>query len=223
MNIRAGAGSKISIAWGNGRITTHSFDTETEMRFINDYFPGRSKPPQGRWFQVEISAENQDCRIIGFYMGGDMNNNNLDVSNCPELEELYYFEYNIDETYNLDLSRNVALKYLNCARNGIASLDLSHCTELEVLDCYGNCLTSLDLSRNTALVELKCGGNRLSHLWLKNNHLLEQLYCEFNEMKRIYIDCLPKLRVAEFEVCNQINDATKRQIQEIIAENNAEE
>jgi hypothetical protein len=72
-------------------------------------------------------------------------------------------------------------------------------------------------------VERKCGGNRLSHLWLKNNHLLEQLYCEFNEMKRIYIDCLPKLRVAEFEVCNQINDATKRQIQEIIAENNAEE
>ena len=198
LDIKASAGSKISIAWGNGSTTSHTFLTDSKMQFKNDYFPKRIKPPDGLWFQVEISAENPDCRIIGFSIDADMGAENLDVSNCPELEELNYSYYAHSETCNLDLSRNTALKYLNCVNNGF---------------------TSLDLSNNTALEVLSCRGNRLSYLSLTSNYLLEELNCEYNGMKQLFIGYAPQLREVAFEEGNHIDEATKRQIQVIIAEN----
>ena len=197
MKIKARAESKISVAWGNGRNTQHLFHTETCMDFVN-YYSQRKIPLSGQRFHVEISAKNSDCSIIGFCMGGDMKIVDLDVSNCPELEHLYYFDYNHGEPCNLDLSRNVALKYLYCASND---------------------LTSLDLSNNTALEVINCRSNRLSHLSLTNNFRLVELNCEYNEMKRLSIGYAPHLREANFEDGNHIDEATKLQIQYIIAEN----
>ena len=193
MSIKASANSEISIAWGNGRIIKHLFHTESYMNFVNHYSK-RKIPLDGKRFNVEISAENPYCSIIGFYMGGDMEIVDLDVSNCLELEELNSYSYGNP----LDLSRNVVLKYLNCADNG---------------------LTSLDLSNNTALEVINCSRNRLSHLSLTNNFCLKELNCECNEMERLSIGYAPHLREAAFEVGNHIDEATKMQIRYIIAEN----
>lgn len=37
MRIKASAGSDISIAWGDGHTTTHSFQNEDEVNFKHDY------------------------------------------------------------------------------------------------------------------------------------------------------------------------------------------
>jgi Leucine-rich repeat (LRR) protein len=131
-----------------------------------------------------------------------MNAINLDISDCPELEELTYCGYvNIKPHCGLDLSGNTKLKYLNCSDNGF---------------------TSLNLNSNTALEEINCSRNYLSHLSLSNNCALKKLNCEYNEMEKIFIYYAPQLREIAFEEGNKIDDITKMQIQELIAENNAE-
>jgi len=199
LSIRASAGSKISIGWGDGRTTTHSFHNEKMVDFTHDYFPKLNKPPDGIKFCVEISGNCPDCRIIGFSLGCDMNANDLDLKNCTELEEL-----SLDgetECRSFDISRNTALKYISIRVMGI---------------------NSLDLSNNIALKELHCRSNRLKYLSLANNIALEYLNCEFNGMEKIFIYYAPHLRKAEFEEGNHIDDETRSRIQQILEENNIE-
>jgi len=201
LRIKASADSVISIDWGDGHVTNHpfyhSFLNEIYKEFVHNYFPCQITPPMtGIPFRVEISSDNPDCRIIGFSTVGDMDEDNLDVSNCPELEELRFSPYNKEA--RLDLSRNVALKILEC-RNGS--------------------LTSLDLSSNIALEELYCEMNYLSHLSLMNNFALKKLHCQCNNMEKLFICYAPQLLEAEFELGNDIDEATKMQILELIAEN----
>jgi len=202
MHIKASAGSKISIAWGDGRVISHSFHNEHEMDFRHDYFPKLNKyPPWGIKFDVTIRGNSPDCRIIGFKLSGEADAIDLDVTNCPELEELYYEGYVGGDERRLDLSCNTALKKLYCP---------------------GNKLTSLDLSSNTALEHLYCNSNCLSHLNLSKNIALKKLHCQFNEMEKIFIYYAPQLCCAEFEEGNNIDDDTRSRIQEIIEENNIE-
>jgi hypothetical protein len=197
MRIKATAESKISIAWGDGRVITHFFNDETEIPFSHNYYPKIQKnPPDGVPFCVEISSDNPDCCIIGFSLGGDMNANDLDLKNCTELEEL---SLDVEtESSSFDLSRNTALKRL--------SFNAMH-------------ITSLDLTNNTALEELHCRSTRLKHLSLTTNCALKYLYCEFNGIEKIFIYYAPQLTVAEFEEGNNIDDETRMRIQGIIAEN----
>ena len=202
MSIKASAGSTISIAWGDGHITNRTFYNESAIKFEHDYFPGHIIPPvNGIKFQVEISTDNPDGRIIGFFLStADMTSVNLDVSNCTELEELAFCSYLRKEPdWSLDLSRNTALKYLNC----------SNCS-----------FTGLNVSHNPALEEIDCRNNRLSHLSLSNNFLLKKLNCEWNKMEHLFIVYAPYLREAAFEEGNNIDEATKIQIQELIEDNN---
>ena len=122
----------------------------------------------------------------------------LDLSNCPELEYLHYSANNEHIMNTLDLSRNTALKYLNCYLNGFDSLDLSN---------------------NTALEELYCSGNRLRHLSLYNNCNLKYLDCTYNSIKKIFISYAPQLIGADIEDGNNLDEASKIRIQDILAEN----
>ncbi len=63
--------------------------------------------------------------------------------------------------YNLDVSKNTKLTYLDCRGNMLSKLDLSKNTALEHLDCSNNSFTTLDLSKNTALKELRCYKNSI--------------------------------------------------------------
>ena len=204
ISIKASVESEISIAWGDGFVTKRTFHNGSEIEFEHDYCPNNSQYPSGGLkFQVEISAENPDGRIIGFSrLGSEINASDLDVSNCPELENLFFFgstNYDEEPGWRLDLSRNPALKQLNCSNWNFNSLNLSH---------------------NPALEELNCNFNRLSHLSLTNNSLLKKLNCEWNKMEQLFIVYAPHLCEAEFEEGNNIDEATKMQIQELIENNN---
>jgi hypothetical protein len=101
---------------------------------------------------------------------------------------------------SLDLSKNTALKSLNCSYNNITTLDLSMNTALTELDCfsnpllttlnltknnalikldYNNCssLNAVDLSQNSALEILRCYNNKLTFLDVSKNVALRELYC----------------------------------------------
>jgi hypothetical protein len=106
---------------------------------------------------------------------------------------------------NLDLSKNTALKSLNCSFNNIATLDLSMNTALTELNCFSNpllttlnitknialkkldyndcsSLIALDLSQNTALEELYCFNNKLTTLDVSKNVALKKLDCSNNKL-----------------------------------------
>jgi len=204
-DVKANAGSAISIDWGDGCTTKHLFQNETKINFKHDYYPKHIIPPSGgEKFYVEISGYT-DCRIIRFCLCPvDMSAFDLDITNCPELEELTYCwsHEHVNSCSNLDLSFNTALKYLDCSENG---------------------LTNLNLANNTALEKLVCNKNRLSHLSLANNFALKYFDCEDNEMKQLFIYYAPQLIEAAFEEGNDIDEATKIQIRELIAENRNEQ
>jgi len=100
-----------------------------------------------------------------------------------------------EKTCSIDLSCNTALKYLNCSDNGF---------------------TSLNFENNTALEKLICSSNRLTHLSLLSNFALKHIECEQNEMKQLFICYAPQLTDVAFEAGNNIDEATKIQIRELI-------
>jgi Leucine-rich repeat (LRR) protein len=84
---------------------------------------------------------------------------------------------------SLNLSKNTALKYLNCSYNNIATLDLSQNTALIELLCYGNPqLTTLNVSKNTALEKIYCFDNKLTTLDISKNVALKELNCSNNPL-----------------------------------------
>jgi hypothetical protein len=202
--IKASVGSEVYINWGDGPIKRHLFSDENPTKFRHDYFPKLKMPLPDKWFQVEIGGENRDCRIIGFEVGGTMMDvYDLDVTNCPELEELTYYAYGaVSEGYSLDLSRNTKLKYL---------------------DCSNSRFTSLDLSNNTALETLYCNFNSdLKQLSLENNINLKEVDLQCNRLEKIYIYYAPQLRYVGFDEDTNLDDDTKARLQEIISENDGE-
>ena len=90
------------------------------------------------------------------------------------------FEGNSNIFYSLDVSKNIALTYLDCnSCTGLTSLDTSKNTALITLHC-NSCtgLTSLDTSKNTALITLYCYGcTGLTSLDTSKNTALITLYC----------------------------------------------
>jgi Carboxypeptidase regulatory-like domain len=77
---------------------------------------------------------------------------------------------------NLDVSKNTALKTLNCSFNNITTLDLSKNVAMSKLGCYDNLLTTLDLSNNIGLTDLAVGKNlQLTNLNLSKNTALKKL------------------------------------------------
>jgi hypothetical protein len=77
---------------------------------------------------------------------------------------------------SLDLSKNTALKSLDCSYNSITTLDLSKNVALTKLQCYDNLLTTLDLSSNIGLTDLAVGKNpQLTNLNLSKNTALKKL------------------------------------------------
>lgn len=110
--------------------------------------------------------------------------------------KLSSLECRLNKLTNLDVSKNIALTYLNCIDNMLTSLDLPK--RITRLQCWKNQLTSLDLSNNTALKYLECGENQLTSLDLYNNTALDTLFCGTNKLTTLdvsnntalkYLDC----------------------------------
>jgi Carboxypeptidase regulatory-like domain len=123
---------------------------------------------------------------------------------------------------SLDVSKNTALKTLDCSDNNIATLNLSMNTALTELQCnsnpllttlnvtkntalkilnYNDCssLIALDLSQNTALEELYCFNNKLTTLDVSKNGALKKIRCFNNQLGNLDVSNNTAL---EFLDCN---------------------
>ena len=127
----------------------------------------------------------------------------------------------------LDLSKNTALKYLDCSENySFTTLDLSKNTELTYLNCSGNILTTLDLSKNTELTYLNCGckhlkelnisgcvkltefmctGSQIKELDLSNNTALKKLYFYYNQLTTLDVSNNTALELLQCDM-NQLTE-----------------
>ena len=83
-----------------------------------------------------------------------------------------------DDLTEIDLSKNTALKYLDCSRTGITTLDLSKNTSLQYLECYFTPLVSLDLRGHPSIEDIDCTNNsKLIEIDVSNCRKLRQLEC----------------------------------------------
>jgi hypothetical protein len=127
----------------------------------------------------------------------------------------------------LDVSKNTALKYLNCNYNNLTTLDLSKNVALIELRCDSNLLTILDLSSNVLLTNLSVGDNpltttlnlskntalkRLNYVYSNNlnvdlsqNKALEYLDCSYSTLTTLDISKNTALKTLNYSDCNSLN------------------
>lgn len=95
--------------------------------------------------QSEIDLVKQ-IKIIGVSV------NNLKViEHFTNLEKLYCYEVKLK---SLDVTKNLALKSLDCRWNNLTELDVTKNSELVSFNCSENKLTDIDVSKNTKLAQL---------------------------------------------------------------------
>lgn len=85
----------------------------------------------------------------------------------------------------IDLSKNIALTYLNAGYNNLTSLDLSTNINLENLSISYNSLTTLDVSKNINLEYFVCSSNSISDLNLSKNIKLSLFWCKSNKLSSL--------------------------------------
>ena len=101
----------------------------------------------------------------------------IDFTGLQDFVNLKYLDCSVNPLFNLDVSQNTLLRYLNCEaamwlgsyQGFLQNLDLSNNDSLEYLNCNGHMLSNLDLSNNLALLKLYCTQNRLLNLNLSQN------------------------------------------------------
>jgi hypothetical protein len=102
----------------------------------------------------------------------------LDLSNCPSLEEIKIpYNNNID---GVKLTTHNKLKILYIPSSQSKLINLLGLPNLEELHIGSNGIDNLNLSNNTKLKILSATKNRLPNINLKNNPLLEELYLGSN-------------------------------------------
>lgn len=100
---------------------------------------------------------------------------------------------NIDALTTLDLEDQgivdmtgiedfVALEFLYCHTNSIATLDVSSNINLTTLNCSGNALTTLNVTLNPNLTYLSCSQNQISSLTINNSSALTDLLINNNQL-----------------------------------------
>ena len=86
---------------------------------------------------------------------------------------------------NVNVSKNLKLKYLNLDRNKLSTIDVSKNLRLQGLDLSANMLNELDVSKNVNSVFLAVVDNSLKELNLNNNLELSDLYVYKNELESL--------------------------------------
>lgn len=101
---------------------------------------------------------------------------------------------NIVSLQHLDLSQNIALKYLDCTNNKLTDLDLNRNEKLTDLYCANNQFENLKLSQNLKLATLSCFDNKLTHIDISRNTLIDGLLCGGNKIKTLDLSRHPELK-----------------------------
>lgn len=164
-DVLAPKGCPFTIEWGDGKTDQRCSNGEW-VSLIHEY--PKSDYREELPYRICVYTEEEGA-LIGFREGGsEVDTQKLDTSQCPSLQYLTYHDLT-----SLDVSRNRALKSLDCSRSEIETLTLDN-PALEVLNCsFSRKLTTLNLSRCPALRVLDCQlCSQLSRLGLSNQSVL---------------------------------------------------
>ncbi|TPG44467.1 T9SS type A sorting domain-containing protein [Flavobacterium pectinovorum] len=85
----------------------------------------------------------------------------------------------------LNVTKNIALKKLDCSNADLTTLDVSNNVNLITLDCSFNKLNLLDVSNNKLLNELNVGSNDLTNLNISQNKALIKLLAYDNQFTNL--------------------------------------
>ena len=130
-----------------------------------------------------------------------------DLSGIQYLTALEYLDCSWNEDLSsLDLSRNVALKYLNCGRTSITTINLSNNTELLSVNIQFTGIRSLDLSNNRKLETVAAQDSSLTFLNISNCSNLLNLYLDWCPIRTVDVRGCPAIldvcRNGLFEFCS---------------------
>jgi hypothetical protein len=107
---------------------------------------------------------------------------------------------NLNPVDTMDLSKNRALRYLQCRYCELTTLRVTGNEALTVLDCGRNKLDHLDLSGNPLLRELYCNNNRLASLDVTENSDLNTLISCGNQLT--YLDISGNRKLTKIGIDN---------------------
>ncbi len=211
-NIVVGAGSNITVNWGDGTIE------QAPVTLTNNYgetILAHTYSEKSR-YDASISAENiqkieaNANDILSIDVSGassikelKVSNNkisSLDLSNNLDLEILFCegnglsqlkiwstkikaLNCNNNRISTLDVPNSIEELYINS--NNISTLDLSTFSNLVALECADNNLRNLSIGANNLLEKLDFTNNFVSSISLTNNVKLKELYCNNNEIENL--------------------------------------
>lgn len=105
---------------------------------------------------------------------------------------------------NLDLSKNIALKTLNCSSVNLNALDITNNINLVTLDCGNNNLSTLNLTKNIALNELNISSNKFKDIDLSENKALVKLILINNNFTTVDLSKNTKLNYLDSRLNYQL-------------------
>ncbi|KUJ62194.1 hypothetical protein AR687_09235 [Flavobacteriaceae bacterium CRH] len=128
----------------------------------------------------------------------DVSNSGIsDLSGIENFSKLVTLKCQGNSLTSINVSSNLALKYLDCSNNPLSALDVSKNPQLTELYCDGittttkkingkssvsSQLTVLDVSKNLSLTKLSCSNNQIVSLDLSKNTLLTDVNCSNNKL-----------------------------------------
>ncbi|KAK3582385.1 hypothetical protein CHS0354_023929 [Potamilus streckersoni] len=133
------------------------------------------------WIKTENKEEVLDIDAVKAIQSLDVSNGG--ISNLRGIE--YFTSLTSLVCYtnpltNLDLSKNTALKYLDCSNAKLKTLDVSALPLLDSLKCIKNKINELRLDKNPNIKALYCNDDTLTTLDVSKNTQLTTLLCYNN-------------------------------------------
>ncbi|MDR2386183.1 MAG: hypothetical protein LBE80_01190 [Deltaproteobacteria bacterium] len=108
---------------------------------------------------------------------------------------LKWLDLSHNQLTEMDLSRNEALQRLDLSHNQLTEMDLSENLALRRLDLSANQLTKIDLSENLALKRLNLSRNQLTTIDLSRNEALEWLDLSANQFREMDLSANLTLKI----------------------------
>ncbi|MDE6278323.1 MAG: hypothetical protein K2M06_09500 [Muribaculaceae bacterium] len=126
----------------------------------------------------------------------------VDVSECPEMEQLYIDDCNFT---SIDISACPELNTLNIADNKIKSLDLGNNKKISALMVNGNPLTELNLDLVPAVKTLNVSDTKISRLDLMKSYFLDTFRASNTLLEFLDFNGLQADRVRTIDLRNNPN------------------
>jgi len=126
-----------------------------------------------------------------------MNNQQLNI--LPELPmDIEYLDVSFNNLKNIDVSKYLNLKYLNCSNNLLTFLIVND--NLQTLICKNNYLQTLNLNN---IIELNCSNNLLTEINIKNINNCNKLIINDNKLNKLFY--IPKNIFSCFDTLEYLN------------------